>query len=415
MKPKGYLTFLTKRWDLIAELFDLAKEGPMDQVALVQTIRSHHPETNVTVLIEKLLSHDVITQILSGQTLYNLGYLTEQIVENLLNEQQLGLSESIIVHLKQFDELSSKLLHAVENRELDLLIRCIKKINRQTQAVKAQALHNYKAIQNIVAESNKKSTIIPLKQRYADVLETWDHYITPMGELIDPWGAFDANTDQVVVRLERAADILDKTGVLISEQENVHMAKHMVVDMKAFLIQIFRLSREILQPLYEVARLNSKVTRGTSVILEYARKNKFKVIEKTVTLEWFFKARSPLLSNDIGLLKFFAGFKDIKENPAPPISIVNGEERAKSILNRVPPLNRYAVLNDIRSNLPITDAVQWAIEKYPAFSTGKILDIILLMMTEKTLKIKTAGSRRYQTKTHVIEGLNIGVENYVHQ
>jgi hypothetical protein len=121
------------------------------------------------------------------------------------------------------------------------------------------------------------------------------------------------------------------------------------------------------------------------------------------------------LSNDIGLLKFFAGFKDIKENPAPPISIVNGEERAKSILNRVPPLNRYAVLNDIRSNLPITDAVQWAIEKYPAFSTGKILDIILLMMTEKTLKIKTAGSRRYQTKTHVIEGLNIGVENYVHQ
>ena len=216
----------------------------MDQVTLVQTIRSHHPETNVTVLIEKLLSHDVITQIFSGQTLYNLSYLTEQIVENLLNEQQLGLSESIVVHLKQFDELSADLLRAVENREQDLLIRCIKKINRQTQSVKAQALHNYKAIQNIVAESNKKSTIIPLKQRYADVLETWDHYITPMGELIDPWGAFDANTDQVVVRLERASDILDKTGVLISEQENVHMAKHMVVDMKANLIQIFRPSRE---------------------------------------------------------------------------------------------------------------------------------------------------------------------------
>ena len=415
MKPKGYLTFLTKRWDLIAELFDLNKEGPMDQVTLVQTIRSHHPETNVTVLIERLLSLNVIIQIFSGQTLYNLGYLTEQIVENLLNEQQLGLSESIIVHLKQFDELSTTLLQAVEKRELELLIRCIKKINRQTQAVKVQALHNYKAIQNIVAESNKKSTIIPLKQRYADVLETWDHYITPMGELIDPWGAFDANTDQVVVRLERAADILDKTGVLISEQENVHMAKHMVVDMKANLIQIFRLSREILQPLYEVARLNSRVTRGTSVILAYARKNKFKAIEKTATIEWFFKERSPLLSNDIGLLKFFAGFKNIKENPAPPIFIVQEEERGKAMLNRVPPLNRYAVLNDIRSNLPIADAVQWAIEQYPAFSTGKILDIILLMMTEKTLKVKTTGSRRYQTKTHVIDGFNIEVKQYEHQ
>ena len=374
MKPKGYLIFLTKRWDLITELFELNKDGPMDQVTLMQTIRSHHPETNADSLLEKMLSHDVITRIFSGQTLYNLGYLTEKIVENLLDEQQLGLSDSILVHLKQFDELSATLLLAVENRDLDLLIRCIKKINRQTQSVKAQSLHNYRAIQNIVAESNKKSTIIPLKQRYAEVLDTWDHYITPMGELIDPWGAFDANTDKVVVRLERASAILDRTGVLISERENVHTAKHMVVDMKANLIQIFRLSREILQPLYEVARLNSKVTRATSVILEYARKNKFKEIERTATIEWFFKGRSPLLSNDTGMLKFFAGFKDIKENPRPSISVASDNDYEK--INRVPPLNRYAVLNDIRAGLPIADAVQWAIEQYPKFSTGKILDII---------------------------------------
>ena len=52
----------------------------------------------------------------------------------------------------------------------------------------------------------------------------------------------------------------------ISEQENVHMAKHMVVDMKANLILIFRLSREILQPLYEVARLNSKKKKSLCLI-----------------------------------------------------------------------------------------------------------------------------------------------------
>jgi hypothetical protein len=411
MKPKGYLTFLTKRWDLITELFELNKEGPMDQVTLVQTIRSHYPEINANDLVEKLLSHDVITRIFSGQTLFTLGYLTEQIVETLLNEQQLGLSESILVHLKQFDELSATLLLAVEKRDLDLLIRCIKKINRQTQAVKAQALHNYKAIQNIVAESNKKSTIVPLKQRYAAVLDTWEHYITPMGELIDPWGAFDANTDQVIVRLERAVDILERTGVLISERDNVHTAKHMVVDMKANLIQIFRLSREILQPLYEVARLNSKVTRAASVILAYARKDKFKEIEKTAVIEWFYKARSPLLSNDTGLLKFYAGFKDIRENPRPAIFVPGDRDRVN--ISRVPPLNRYAVLNDIKASLPIADAVHWAIAQYPEFSTGKILDIILLMITEKTLVIKPGKNQQYQTKTHIIDGLNLRVEkNY---
>ncbi len=412
MKPKGYLTFLTKRWDLITELFELNKEGPMDQVTLVQTIRSHYPEINANDLVEKLLSHDVITRIFSGQTLYNLGYLTEQIVETLLNEQQLGLSESILVHLKQFDELSSTLLLAVEKRDLDLLIRCIKKINRQTQAVKAQALHNYKAIQNIVAESNKKSTMVPLKQRYAAVLDTWEHYITPMGELIDPWGAFDANTDQVIVRLERASDILERTGVLISERDNVHTAKHMVVDMKANLIQIFRLSREILQPLYEVARLNSKVTRAASVILAYVRKNKFKDIEKTAAIEWFYKAQSPRLSNDTGLLKFYAGFKDIQENPRPAIFVPGDRDKGEKI-SRVPPLNRDTVLNDIKASLPIADAVHWAIAQYPTFPTGKILDIILLMITQKTLVIKPGKNQQYQTKTHIIDGLNLRVEkNY---
>jgi len=325
-----------------------------------------------------------------------------------LNEQQLGLSDSIIVHLKQFDELSTALLRAVENRDSDLLIRCIKKINRQTQIVKAQSLHNYKAIQNIVAQSNKKSTIIPLKQRYAEVLDTWEHYITPMGELIDPWGLFDANTDKVIVRLERAATILDKTGVLISERDNVHTAKHMVVDMKAGLIRIFRISREILQPLYEVARLNSKVTRATSAILEYARKNRFREIEETATIEWFYRARSPLLSNDTGLLRFFAGFKDIKENPRPSILVAGHNDGEK--IRRVPPLNRYTILNEIKKSLPIADAVQWAIEHYPKFPTGKILDIILLMISEKTFVITSGQNQQYQTTTHIIDGLNLRVE-----
>jgi len=176
----------------------------------------------------------------------------------------------------------------------------------------------------------------------------------------------------VIVRLERASDILERTGVLISERDNVHTAKHMVVDMKANLIQIFRLSREILQPLYEVARLNSKVTRAASVILAYARKNKFKEIEKTAAIEWFYQARSPLLSNDTGLLKFYAGFKDIRENPRPSIFVPGDTGVNRS---RVPLLNRNTVLNDIKASLPITDAVHWAIAQYPEFSTGKIWTI----------------------------------------
>jgi len=413
MKPRGYLHFITRKWDLIAELFEINRQGPIDQATLVQTIGYHHPKGDTSALIERLLSYEVITRLFTGQTLYNLGFLTEQIVEHLLDEQQLGLSESILVHLELFDKLSAGLLAAVEDRDLDRMIRGIKKINKQTQTVKRQALHNYKAIQNIVGESKKISTIIPLKQRYADVLETWENYITPMAKMIDPWGAFDSNTDNVIVRLDRAGDILEAAGALISERENIRRAKHMIVDMKANLIETFSLSRALLQPLYEIARLNSKVTSSTSIILEYARKNNFKAIEEIASLDWFFKERSPLVSNDTGLITYYAGFKDIQENSAPPILILGEEEKSSEASKLLPPLNRYAVLDEIKSDLPIANAIQWAIDQYPDFSTGKILDIILLMMTEKSLAVQKDEQQSFQTKTHVIQGFTLKVEKKV--
>ncbi|WP_300460115.1 hypothetical protein [Desulfobacula sp.] len=260
MQPRGYLTFVVKKWNLITELFEISKEGPIDQSTLVQTLRLYHPETDASALIETFLSYNILSQLFVHQTLYTLGDLIEQIVEHLLNEQQLGLSESIMIHMDQFDKLSFSLLSAVENRDSDSVFRVIKKINRQTQTINRQTLHNYKAIQNIVADSKKRDTVIPIKQRYADILDAWDHYMTPMGEMIDPWGSFDPNTDKVVTRLERAVDILEKSGALITEPENIHIAKQMIIDMRVNIIERFKMSREILQPLYEIARLNSRLS-----------------------------------------------------------------------------------------------------------------------------------------------------------
>jgi hypothetical protein len=411
MQPRGYLTFLAKKWNLITELFEINKDGPIDQSTLVQTIRLYHPETDASALIETLLSYNILSQLFAHQTLYALGDLVEQIVEHLLNEQQLGLSESIMIHMDQFDKLSFSVLSAVENRDSDSVFRVIKKINRQTQTIKRQTLHNYKAIQNIVAESKKRDTAIPLKQRYADILDAWDHYITPMGEMIDPWGSFDPNTDKVVTRLERSVDTLEKSGALITERENIHIAKQMIIDMRVNIIEQFKMSRELLQPLYEIARLNSKVTRGTSIILDYARKNKFKEIETMAVLNWFSKERSPLLSHDIGLIKYYAGYKHIKENPTPPIFMLSEKDKGNAAAALKPPLDRYSVLKEIRSDLPIDDAMQWAIENYPEFPTGKILDIILLMMTEKAFYVQRGHMQTYRTQTHLINGFSLKVEN----
>ncbi|ACN17072.1 conserved hypothetical protein [Desulforapulum autotrophicum HRM2] len=411
MQPRGYLTFVSRQWNLITALFELNKEGPIDQYSLLQAIRRHDPETDAFSFIETLVSYTVLSQIFTSQTLYTLGDLTEQIVEDLLSEQQLGLSESIRVHMSQFDMLSIRLTKAVEARDADALSRVIKKINKQTQTIKRQTRHDYKAIENLVAESKKKDTAIPLKQRYADILDAWDQYIAPMGEMIDPWSAFDQNTDKVINRLEKAVETLERGGSLTGERDKIHIAKQMLIDMRMTVLGRFKLSRELLQPLYEVARLNSRVTRGTSIVLDYLRKNKFQKIESMATLNWFSRERSPLISHDLVLLKYYAGYKNIKENPAPPISMLSEQDKAERFSRISVPLDRHSIIQEIRSALPIKDGMQWAIQRYPEFSTGKILDIVLLMMTEKTFRVKKSRTKTYQTPTHGIHGFSIKVEN----
>lgn len=411
MQPRGYLTFVARNWNLISALFELNREGPIDQSSLLQAIGRHDPEADGCSFIETLVSYTVLSQIFTSQTLYPLGDLTEQIVEDLLSEQQLGLSESIRVHMDQFDMLSIHLTRAVEVRDADGVLRAIRKINKQTQTIKRQTRHDYKAIENIVAESKKRDTAIPLKQRYADILDAWDQYIAPMGEMIDPWSAFDQNIDRVINRLETAVETLERSGSLKGEQGNIHIAKQMLIDMRMTVLNRFKLSRELLQPLYEIARLNSRVTRGTSIVLDCLRKNKFQKIESMAVLNWFSRERSPLISHDLVLLKYYAGYKNIKENPAPPISMLSEQDKAERLSRISVPLDRHSLIREIRSDLPINDGMKWAIQRYPEFSTGKILDIILLMMTEKGFRVKKSRTRTYQTPTHEIQGFSIKVEN----
>ena len=96
---------------------------------------------------------------------------------------------------------------------------------------------------------------------------------------------------------------------------------------------------------------------------------------------------------------------------SPPIFVLSEEDKGKTLSKRKPPLDRYSIIKEIRSDLPIDDAMQWAIERHPDFSTGKILDIILLMMTEKTFRVRKSHMQNYQTQTHLINGFSLKVED----
>ena len=71
----------------------------------------------------------------------------------------------------------------------------------------------------------------------------------------------------------------------MSEVSNIRSVRQMLNDMRWNILRNFQIARDILKPLYEVARLNSKVTRGASVVLDDLQKGRVKAVGDYATLQ----------------------------------------------------------------------------------------------------------------------------------
>jgi len=195
-----------------------------------------------------------------------------------------------------------------------------------------------------------------------------------------------------------------------SERQNIHTSKRKFEDMRGHLITTFGLSKALLEPLYKTARLNSNVTKGVSTILDHARKGRFNYIDKVAILNLFKKENVALLSSDLGVIRYYVGLKNLKDNPTPPISALSDEEKAKIRSNFIPPLNKQSVLKEFQSSLPVDDIAQWVIDRYPDLPTGRVLEAIWLILTNKKWRVQKMGKQRYQTKNHLLTGQMLKVE-----
>jgi len=395
----------------MVELFETGKGGPIDSVILLRLIDAHkcRNNTDTNTLFKRLLDLGILGQPLSAETLYQFGGLAETIISQLLKEHRLGLSESIKAHITHLDELSQRLLQATIDHDVHAMTSGAKKLWQHTQDIKHQIHNNLQAIRNIVAEAKKQQTNKPLRQRYMDVIDAWEQYITPMGEMIDIHGAFVSIIDSAIRRMDQAISSLESAGGLISEVSNISHVRQMLNDMRYHILRNFQIARDVLKPLYEVARLNSKVTRGASVVLDDLRKGRVKAVEKYAALQIYRRPRLSLVSPNSALLTYYFGVKEVEERSAPLIATPTSEER--SAVSKIPPLNTKMVLKQLKKDLPVKDLMSWAIEQFPQYSTDKILDIVQLVFFEVSLSVERGKRQTYITDTHRIQGPSLTVEN----
>jgi hypothetical protein len=128
--------------------------------------------------------------------------------------------------------------------------------------------------QALVAVADRAKTSdrqIPLRQRYAEVLATWDEYVEPMIQLVNADGAFEQGVRKVENVLLRMLSEQQRLGHLVDDDMLLRTHAR-ILEMQTSAQLTLRHARELLLPLREEARRHNAVTRGAALALAAIRR-----------------------------------------------------------------------------------------------------------------------------------------------
>lgn len=407
MNPIGYLGLFQAEWRVIVEVLDAGQGAPIDYGLLQQIALRFTSKKNASGdVITKLIEFGILEQPLSGETVYQLSGLAESVVRQLRRDHRLGLSESIQGYIRRLEGATLNLLNSAHAYDLPAVMEQCRKVYEGVRDIKRDTQNNLQAVRNIVTDAKKQDAVKSLKQRYAEVMAAWDDYVQPLGEMIDVHGAFAEAVSLSVERLRSAEAFLEARGALMTDVDNIRRAGLMVLDMSDHVLEGFRSARDALKPLYERARLNSRVTRGVAVYLEYLQKDRLDELGDRVDLPIYRKPGVAVVSDNAALQKYWSMVRDIKHSAPPTIRA----SREPSAAQKTPPFDVRSAVARLKKSLPVENAFEWVVEMFPGIETEHVLDVIQNAIADRAIAVCRQEETVTLTQRHVITARRLNLE-----
>lgn len=404
MDPRTIIRFIYEEWQLVTELFKAAREGPIARADVINIVAVHkRVEFSEEACLSKLLDLGVLDQPISSETRYAIAEPFHSLIAHLLHEQHLDLAETIRVRIVDIESLA-KTLHqrAIEGSREDFE-RYAEQFSRQIRTIKQQSHNDHLALRNIADRVKSRESRVPIKRRYAEVLEAWDTYITPMVAMCSPHGPFDQMLDSTRALLKDAQRHLRTAGSLYSLAELTDFLLRLIDDLREVLVQQLGQSRDELLPLYNAARIHSGFTRNVARLLEALRKGRIVITDLDGLVPIFSRPRFRGVASNQALLKLFAELGKPRANaPLAP------RPRAKP--PTAPQVSRNAILRELRQRLPLRDLMAWLITTYPDLATRRLLDVVQQTREQDGIAVTIGDRATYETMYHIVHGRVLSLE-----
>ncbi|WP_062816865.1 hypothetical protein [Alcanivorax sp. NBRC 102024] len=413
MNPQQILRNLADYWPIIAELYKENADGIIIEASLLKVIRAVAPPTSKKDKTAREMVVDLEqSRILEHRPRGQQGWEWEpgvlQMVEYLIQEQQLGLVGNIKAGIEAMDLHREKLEQAIEAENLEGFRHYLQSIDRHFRNLTQEIRGSRQAVYRLAEKAKTQDKDLPIRERYARVLDAWDEFVTPLNQMARPGELFD-RAQSVLESNMRSWQQSRSIRILVqdAERDMLHGVVYRLLDFRDALPQVLADMERILYPLVKQARLNTNITRGANLALKALEPSiqskssaNQKVIDWGLAIKSGNKDSRPDRSD--ALVAFLFNLDPSKprvENRLPSL-----EERSESRARKVVPVQK--ILRKLGAAGPVDDVMAWIQEHFPEANLVEALSATMKIRHDPRLQDREiTGDREHYIFGHRVIGM----------
>ncbi|MCY1343004.1 hypothetical protein D9M69_290110 [compost metagenome] len=397
--PKRVLRALAEHWTLLEPLCERFDNGTLSLVELRVQLAGQLPEgtpTDITALLDVWVRLDILVPVAKSPNRFELNAQIHDFLAYLRREHRLGLCLEIEAYLRHLERLAGYIQEAFEIRDGNDLARQLRLLDMRVRDVLKKLDNDEQALVAVADRAKTSDRQIPLRQRYAEVLATWDEYVEPMIQLVAADGAFEQGVRRVEQVLLRLLGEQQRLGQLVDD--DLLLRTHArILEMQTTAQLTLRKARELLLPLREEARRHNAVTRGAALALSVIRKKGLDAVPQAA-LPLFTRPQTTFLGSGSQVEAYVYALARFQPKPAHfPKS--GGTRKASAPRS---PKTAREMLDRCEQALPLPDLMVWLLEQEPEGATDELLYWFSRLSRDARFSRDRLERRDYLTAEHQV-------------
>lgn len=408
IEPKRVLRALAEHWALLEPLCEHFDQGTLSLGELRQQLTAQRLDSSaqdITAVLDTWIRLDILVPVAKSPNRFELNAQIHDFLAYLRREHRLGLCLEIEAYLRHLERLAEHIQQAFDIRDGNDLARQLRLLDMRVRDVLKKLANDEQALVAVAERAKTNDRQIPLRQRYAEVLATWDEYVEPMISLVNADGAFEQGVRKVENVLLRLLGEQQRLGHLVDDDMLLRTHAR-ILEMQTNAQLTLRHARELLLPLREEARRHNALTRGAALALAAIRRKGLDAVPQAA-LPLFTRPQSTFLGNASQVEAYVYALARFEPKPA---QFPRAHKSADEAATRAPRTVRE-MLERCEDALPLPDLMVWLLEQEPEGATDELLYWFSRLSRDKRFARQRLERRDYATEEHVVSLRSFALAN----